>query len=243
MSSPKRLTRSGSLTSASSLSEIKKMIADSRDFVVSQIADELKEVKDQLSTFSSRINTIEEAIKNVQSDNMSLRTEIASLKFEVNNSEMQIMNASLMEFENRSFRRNNLIIRGLEEKDDGTVEARRQHDEEKVEEVFEEIGITDTVPIECQRIGKKGNGPRMLRVKVGNERKKVSILKKSRNLKHSDTFRGVYINPDLTPIQQEQEKKSRLEVKERRERGENVYLANGRIQTFTDSRNFHRRVL
>ena len=246
MSSPKRVTRSGSLSSASNVDEIKKMIAESRDFVVSQIGDELRLVKDQLSTFSSRIDAIEEAIKNIQSENLSLRSEISSLRNRTSNyenSKIEIMDASLMEFENRSFRRNNLIIRGVEEKDDGALEERRLHDEATVQDVFLDIGITDAEPVECRRIGKKRNGPRMLKVKLGDVEEKMTILRKSKNLRNSSKYKDVYINPDLTPLQQDQEKKLRSELKERKQRGEDVILYRGRVHTLSDLQDFRNRVL
>ena len=66
----------------------------------------------------------------------------------------------------------------------------------------------------------------------------VSILKKAKNLRdvEDEKFRRVFIGPDLSITEREQERKLRSELKERYDRGEKNWVINkGRI---VERRNF-----
>ena len=150
------------------------------------------------------------------------------------------------EFQNRLSRSENIIIQGVPEAISGTLLERKSHDEALVNKIFCEIGV---VPHDCQasttctvdfhRIGKKRkDGSRLLKVKVKTREKKVEILRKAKSLRTSDSFKQVFIRPDLTPMQLEEDKRLRREVRERKLRGEDVLIVKGRVILRSDLQNF-----
>lgn len=62
---------------------------------------------------------------------------------------------------------------------------------------------------------------------------KSEVLRQARRLRTVDNpdLKKVYINPDLTPIQQREDRALRVELKSRRQAGEKVIIRGGRIVT------------
>ena len=80
------------------------------------------------------------------------------------------------------------------------------------------------------RIGKKRrDNKRLLRVSVSSPKDKTDILRKSKQLRRLSNFTDVYIQPDLTKMQQQQEFELRREVRERRMKGEDVVKYRGKV--------------
>ena len=74
--------------------------------------------------------------------------------------------------------------------------------------------------------------PRLLKVTVDGERVKKQILTKAKQLKTTDfkEWNNIYITPDLTFKERQQNRKLRSELNTRRENGENnLIIRNGRI--------------
>ena len=64
-------------------------------------------------------------------------------------------------------------------------------------------------------------------------------LSAAKQLRHSQNFKNVFINPDLTKAEREKNKLLRSEVKRRRDAGEKVFLRGGQIIEVQERRNFH----
>ena len=66
------------------------------------------------------------------------------------------------------------------------------------------------------RVGKKGDRPRPIRIKVVDGQQRKKILTYAKQLKDTTGRESIYIAPDLTKQQQEEDKKLRQEVRLRR---------------------------
>jgi len=84
---------------------------------------------------------------------------------------------------------------------------------------------------EVQRIGRFVQGKiRPLKVRIKTVEARSEILKRSRSLKDNDTFKKIYIAPDMTRKQQEVDKDLRTHVKKFRDEGQvNVQIISGKV--------------
>ena len=136
---------------------------------------------------------------------------------------MQIQMVEIME---RDRRRNNLIIMGIEEsKTDQEVEA-------MIREMITEVTDKDTVEMVVKgRIGKSNDKKsRPIRVEIESPAARRLILKKASTLQKNKTFERIYVVPDLTRKQQEEDKLLRDKLKELRGNGmEGIKISKGCI--------------
>ena len=134
------------------------------------------------------------------------------------------MEMKMKEVLEREKRRLNVVVMGLPEESE---EEDRAKIGTIVNSLIEEVQIKFLV---LGRIGKKGEKPRPLRVKFENLEDKRRVLGRARNLKKTEGLDKVYVVPDLTKMQQDEDKKLRSEVKRLRENGEtNVKISKGAV--------------
>ena len=132
------------------------------------------------------------------------------------------------------------MIQGGPESDSGSLEDRARHDAARVDELLREIGASETNISNVRRVGRKRkDGSRLLLLRVADPDGRRRILSKSKSLRNSSSMSRVFVKPDLTPMQQAQEKKLRDELRDRRANGEDVVIFRGRIRTRSDLQNFH----
>jgi hypothetical protein len=115
----------------------------------------------------------------------------------------------------REKRRNNLVLMGVPE------EGLDGEGREIVADVIN--GLLPEVKVEfvlMGRIGKRGNGTRPVRVKVDDQSHRRKILGRAKDLKTMEGMDKIFIVPDLTRVQQLEDKKLREEVKRLRASGE-----------------------
>ena len=130
-------------------------------------------------------------------------------------------------------RANNIVFFNLKESQSGDIKAARQEDLQKATEVLRTIVDIDEEEIEEPvRLGKKGERPRCLRMKIKNLEKKKEIINKAKKINRKETPQSerIYINQDLTPAQREEERNLRKELKDRKAAGEkNLFIRNNKI--------------
>lgn len=94
-----------------------------------------------------------------------------------------------------------------------------------VDSIVKEVQIKFQV---LGRIGRKSEIPRPVRIKLVDVEDRRRVLSRARNLKKEEGMERLYIVPDLTKVQQEEDKRLRNEVKRLREAGEtNVKIVKG----------------
>jgi len=109
----------------------------------------------------------------------------------------------------------NVIIVGvMETKDETFAEL-----EQQVEKVFGALNIGDIDYGRIRRLGRPSeNKPRIIQAKLVRELDKVKILRAKKTLRGIKDLENVYINPELTPLQQQREMKLR-EVAKTKKKG------------------------
>jgi hypothetical protein len=147
------------------------------------------------------------------------------------------MQQKMIEMMEREKRRNNLIIRGINESNecDENGEVDRL-----IEALVEEVTIKYEIVGRVGRVEKVGGESRSrpLRIRIEDVEHKRRLLSRGKSLKESkdEGLRRIYVAPDLTRIQQEEDKKLRDKLKEVRGEGKrsenerkNVKIVRGEI--------------
>jgi len=81
------------------------------------------------------------------------------------------------------------------------------------------------------RLGKKGAKPRLLKIGLSSDIENTAIFKNSTKLKNpnvSPVYKSIFITPDLTPKEQDLNKKLRAEWKEHNKEGQSFQIKMGR---------------
>jgi len=186
------------------------------------IIENLREVTQQLLKLKSNVESLESDVKACRQNQENLFSDVA--------------NEAVMRYQ----RRKSVIISGLELKQDGELEARKEDDGTKVGKVLEYFQLSEKDTTEIERIGKAGSGKRqLLRVRFACITEKQTVLRRAREIRSH--FPDVFINPDRTPRQQEEFRKLRNELKTRKESGEDVVIYKGSVVQRDSIQNFQRR--
>lgn len=212
-----RQTRSNSNPSSlASLSDIKSLI----EAVLTE----------KLGSLEKKMDTMTDSLKLIISRMEEIEAKYKEMERRCNKIEEHQMNI-FSEIEDRERRKNNIVISGVPEKEDGNAEERKEWDEEKAEKLFDELaGLNSEDFMKTYRIGKTDSKkPRLLKVICRNDEIKRDLLTKAKDLRSMSGYEGVYVNPDQTPLQQRQSKALREEYKRRKELGEEVLLRRGKI--------------
>lgn len=137
----------------------------------------------------------------------------------------------------RILRRRNVIVAGIPECTEGSVSERKTEDERRLQEVRAVLGCTTEGVEEVTRLGRIQAGKnRLLRVKLEKEEDRQGLLRRAPRLKVAVCLwmRKVFINPDRTRLEQEQNRILRDELKRRRQNGEKVFIRSGKVLTETE---------
>ena len=131
--------------------------------------------------------------------------------------------SSLDEFEERMWKKKNVLIVNLPESKHESVEVRKREDMVKVYSIFNRF-----MPFDCDdaedmpvRLGRISDKPRILRITLKSEVMVRTICQRARNQNHllnpneNDSKRKIYINRDYTLEERENRLKYREEMKER----------------------------
>ena len=227
-------------SSAVTLEDIKTMIAESHESLSKDILD----VKAILTSFATRVKKVEEAVEKIRTEQTSLKEEVQGIIEDNQCLQNEVAEFCMEELQNRTNRMNNLILMGVAEQENGTIDERKRHDEANFQDIIKEIGVAGATVTDCRRIGRKPkSGPRLLKVRVTNNQKKREILSKSKSLKHSVNFNNVFIKPDQTPMQQQLDVQLKAELSARRQNGENVTIYRGRVVPKNETQNFRHNFL
>lgn len=186
--------------------------------------DKLMELLPLVKTISSRLETLE---KQLSEENLEEKIR------EIVDKQIDDRLEEQMEIEKR---KKNLIFVNVKESVRTEIEERQRDDLGKVREILGEVMKIEEADISNPvRLGKVGgNKPRYLRVTVVSEEKKWRILKKTKELNKNkdekERKKWIYINPDYTTKQREENKALREEMRRRKEGGEkDLIIRKGKI--------------
>ena len=118
-------------------------------------------------------------------------------------------------------RKTNIIIHGLKESKKNDPKARKDEDLKEVQQIAAALNASVKVS-GCIRLGaRQEKVKRPLKVELKTVGEKVALLKASRGLRSVKKYEKVFINPDLTPKERENDKKIIKQLKETRKKNPN----------------------
>ena len=135
------------------------------------------------------------------------------------------------DFLDKEKRKLNLVVHNLPEPEGETFQERSAKDATLFTSMIKEVFKLSVAPLKSFRVGKKLQGKsRLLIVTLDGMSTKYDILKLAPQLRNSENYSNVYINPDMTQKEREQGKKLRDELVARRKAGElNITIRRGKI--------------
>ena len=237
-----RSTRSSSNPNTNiTLVDIKNLIENSKTEIVEIMKTEIFKLSETVSALGNRIEELERKNRQLEKEHSDRYTKLEKEVKRLQMHEDEKTDVLLNEMEQRIHRRGNVIVSGIPEQTEGSVEERKNEDREFIETLLNGITINESALETCQRLGYPRKGkPRPIRIMGLDPSEKMKILQKSKELKHHSTFKTIYINADLTPLQQLRAKNLRDELKARRESGEqDIVIYRGKIVRTADIKNFH----
>ncbi len=171
---------------------------------------QLQERQDQLE---KSISTLTESVKSVASSlDTKLEAAQKTLKMDI-----------LKEIDERRRRESNIIVIGL-------------HERNGVNDLdLAKMLICDTLncPVDIvssRRIGKPSDGkPKLLHLTLRDFKQVQAVLSSASGLKGNNQYKNVFLSPDRSPMEQEEFRKLRNELKERRGNGESVVIRGSSI--------------
>ena len=127
----------------------------------------------------------------------------------------------------------NLIFHKVPESTHSEASTRREDDLKSIYTLASELGIEHLEVVNAIRLGRPVESrSHLLKVEVCNSQVKRQLLSKAKNLRQckSDQLRMVFITPDLSPQERQQQKILRAELHSRRDTGErNIVIRKGQI--------------
>lgn len=179
--------------------------------------------KNDFNDLKTFIAGLQEEIKNLKSSNVSLLDEIKALKSipNANNPNNSLdVEEIIQEIEERSRRKCNIVVFGLEESDqNATAELRNNNDRTVVQNMLQIINPNENYTVIKQiRLGKYlQGGKRPVKIVLNNDLEVQRVIKNAKRLKNDNFFKQVTISYDRTPKQIAYYRELRQELIRRKE--------------------------
>ena len=198
------------------------------------------DIQDKQDEMEKRLTEIEDNLKKLQpvdstEANPSDQTQPTLQTQPVSQSKEQIsemVSSYINEEKEKSKRRLNVIVHNVIESTSEDPELRRKHDIDSVSSIFHKHLTVPATITKAIRLGKKSDRPRFLKVSVASESDKASIMRnctKLHNVNLPSIVQKVFITLDLTPREQEVNKKLCAELKELNKDGNKSKIKNLKI--------------
>lgn len=184
-----------------------------------EITGELKKVTEELGEIKDCMPSEDRRTMNDEGDFKKLEREVSDMKIEMDSQvkkTVMVVKEDVEEALEIERRKMNLVIHGVPD-----VDA-----EQDIDQVANILGNGlhmdfDRHVATMMRIGKLDvNKPRPLRIMLKSLDGKKEILSRAKDLKNVETYKRMFISPDLTRRQQKVDKELRTELKKFREQGE-----------------------
>jgi len=144
----------------------------------------------------------------------------------------EAVSSVLKEEKEKSKRKLNTILHNIPESDADTPEVRKEHDTDTVKAIINQHLSIPTSVSNVTWLGKKSDKSCLLRITVATEQDKAIILRncvKVRSIKEHTYLGKVFITPDLTMKEREENKTLRNRLSEMNKESNKYQIKNGRI--------------
>ena len=177
-----------------------------RQSIKQDIQSNTQTLNDMQKDVQSMATRVEEYVKRVE-ENEKMTAENKSDIAEIKSAMAQDKEATMKELFEIEAKRSNLIAMGVPEPDRSLQPSPNDQDVKKVDEIFEAIAGEKKVFQLQRRIGKPGDRPRPILIRMPNAADKEFILSKGKNLRDHPQWKNVVIKPDMTANQRDYAKK------------------------------------
>lgn len=174
--------------------------------VYSKLKEEIKSRDVQIKNLNDEITSLKDKTNTLEVNNTSTQPLFSELfKQKPNEHEIRVLASVTREQKDIEKRENNLILFNVPESNKDNTEDVRKDDEEKVVSILSEIEANQNCFKKIYRMKKstKSLKPAPIVLELHNSTEKNNILKCAKRLKSSESYKNVYINPDLTIAQRE----------------------------------------
>lgn len=197
------------------LGEIKALMRTIQDDLKSRFS-KLEEKLTQ--SFQTDINSVKTSISQLQADVTNLKSTSPQPSFQDNS-----FDDMLNEFTERQKRKNNIVVFGMTEAAELQKEERVELDKARISEILEFSNITrpDHENLKVIRLGRfTPNKSRPIKVILDNEELVKQIIRKAKDMRRHDQFKGIFVSYDKTPRQMDQYQQVKRNLNERLSNGE-----------------------
>ena len=224
---PGRNLRSNSnADSGITLETLKALLREQKEEIILSLSSKVDELNKKVTELVCKIGVLENTVTSLSKKQEEQQMHIDDLRASVLASPEPL----LEELQQRLSRANNLIIAGLPEKSTGTIEDRKKHDLHEFKRLSNFMEMPRVEITQCVRIGgRREDGIRLLKIRIADMNMRTQFLRRSKSLRNSE-FGKIFVNPDRTPSQQSAYKELQRELKERRDKGEDVVIYRDRIR-------------
>ena len=197
--------------------------------VLTAVKKSMKELRDDMKIMADKIVVLElekEALAQ-KMENIEIKADKANDRVVVVEKEVatgmekakeEVKNDVKSEMSLREERADRVVVYGLEETKDQDPEQWTEKEKKKVEGIFQHMGVQPqgeiTVKFRAGKPREEGAKPRPLIVRLPDDETQLRFLSNAPKLSRVEEMKRIYIAPDLTPQQRDQDKKKEIELKE-----------------------------
>jgi len=171
---PSPLTRAQKHSQSLNLGDIKKIIEEAKHDIITTLKSDLDKLNKNVALLNGRVSCMEKTIESITSEVEKCDSEIEKVKESIKNSSEDFIEVILQEVQEMEKRRDNIIISGLKETNEGSVEDRLNHDKECCQDIFRAMNILDVDIQSVRRLGKaRDDSKRLMKVQLGKQSDKI----------------------------------------------------------------------
>ena len=228
-----------------------KLIEDRCRHYMTIAMDEIHCVKNELK---KDIRAVSTSVTQIVEDIDTLKRDMKDHQDKVNstanyqdptflNKTKQLIREETQEIRMRELRECNLIITNMVEEDRNTesgTATEEDSDMARVNDMIKNVLQLDDVEVtHVSRLPKPDSDERkrLVMVKLASREQRNKVLKNKAKLKREINWKDVYVSCDMTKNEKHENYLLRKELKERREKGEQVRLQSGKIVLEQEARN------
>ena len=211
--------------------DIKALIESSENRVIEALKGEIEDLKSTITSLSAKLSTLESRQKELEAKH---EQELASFKRE----QLLVCTELSNELDERMRRSTNFVISGIPEESLDSESQSAFADKDMCFEAVRTVGGDVDSIVKLSRIGRsKQSRPRLLKVTCNSMAVKEFIISNAKELRKVTKFKGVYINPDRTPMQQRLWKDLLNELRTQKEEGKDAVIFRNRVILRREAKN------
>lgn len=190
-----------------------------------ELEEAVMELRNKVTLLEVEKETVTEKLKVVEGKADQAKHGLVEVEKEVENgmekAKEEVKLVIKTEMKEREVRSNNIVVYGIPESNEADTDKRKEHDKKQVIEMMKVLEVETKgevmVKYRAGKIREDGKGrPMVVKVKEDEEREK--ILSHARKLSGKPEWKSVFISPDMTWEQREEEKKVEKRLREEAEK-------------------------